>query len=287
MKLGELSTRSVSYVTPEDPVGRAVDIMEEHGFHHLPVLTAGQIVGMISDRDLLMIGAGQLGAAGKRAHPDKEEQPRVADIMSQPVHTLSPDDAVRSATWLMVTQRVHSIPLIRGDRLVGLVTESDLLRGLITSRGAAPLDNALLRQPVMLHMRAKLVTVGPTASLHDVVDIMRSKEIRHLPVVVDDELLGIVSDRDVRRALGNAAAMDAQAQESGKFYMGPSEVCEVMTKVLQTISPSATIETAVEELLQHKVHCLLVVDDRKLLGVITDTDLLRAIGAADKEDSRT
>lgn len=286
MKLGELSTRTVSFVTPEDSVGKAVNIMEEHGFHHLPVLAAGKIVGMVSDRDLLMVGAGQDGEAQKSANPDEDEQPRVADIMSQPVFTLSPDDVVRSATWLMVTQRVHAIPLIRGDRLVGLVTESDLLRGLITSRAVSQLtDDALLQQSVMSHIRGKLVTVGPTASLNDVVDLMRSKQIRHLPVVDEDELLGIISDRDVRRALGNAAAMDAKAQESGEFYLGPSEVGNVMTKVLQTISPSATVETAGDELLRHKVHCLLVVDDGKLLGVITDTDLLRAIGAADKEDS--
>jgi CBS domain-containing protein len=241
---------------------------------------------MVSDRELLMVGAGQDGTAQKSADPDEDERPRVTDIMSQPVLTLSPDDAVRSATWLMITQRVHAIPLIRGDRLVGLVTESDMLHGLISSGAVSQLENhAVLQQPVMSHIRGKLVTVGPTASLDDVVDIMRSKQIRHLPVVDGDELVGIVSDRDVRRALGNAAAKDAQAQESGKLYLEPSEVCRVMTKVLRTISPSASVEAAAEELLRHKVHCLLVVDDGKLLGVITDTDLLKAIGAADKEDS--
>ncbi len=283
MKLGELSTRSVSYVTPQDSLGRAVNIMEDHGFHHLPVLSAGEIVGMISDRDLLMVGVGQNDAGHKGANPNDDGRPRVADIMSQPVYTLSPDDAVRSATWLMITQRVHAIPLIRGDRLVGLVTESDLLRGVLAAPGVS--TYALLQQPVMSYMRGKVVTIEPTASLSDVVDIMREKQIRHLPVVQDNELLGIVSDRDVRRALGTAAAMDAQAQESGKYYLGPSEVSEVMTKVLRTISSTATIESAAEELLRHKVHCLLVVDDGLLLGLITDTDLLRTIGAADKEDS--
>ena len=56
-----------------------------------------------------------------------------------------------------------------------------------------------------------------------------------------------------------------------------------MTKQVRTISSSATTEMVIEELLRHKVHCLPVVENGRLLGMITDTDLLRAIGAAEKD----
>jgi CBS domain-containing protein len=283
MKLGELSTRDVFYVAPEDPVAKAVAIMEEHGFHHLPVLATGQVVGMVSDRDLLMVGAGQERKSKKRA-ARQPSGPLVAEIMSQPVFALAPDDTLRSATWLMVTHRVHAIPLIRGDRLVGLVTEFDILRGVIASPAFSQLDDGMLeRQPVTSRMRGKLKTVSPKTSIDDVVSIMCKEQIRHLPVVIAEELLGIVSDRDVRRALGRAAALDAKAQKSGKLYLGPSEVCEVMTNQVQTIPSTATTEMVIEELLRHKVHCLPVVENGRLLGMITDTDLLRAIGAAEKD----
>jgi len=286
MKLGTLSTKSVVCVAPEDSVGRAAAIMEERGVHHLPVLAAGEVVGMVSDRDLLMLDAGQNSGEQKSAKEQASGSPRVADIMSHPVVTLSPDDALRSATWLMVTHRVHAIPLIRGDRLVGLVTETDLLRGVIASRAfSQPHQQAFLQQPVMSHVRGRLTTVEPSTSLNDIVDIMRKKRIRHLPVVDDSELLGIVSDRDVRRALGRATALDAQAQEAGEFFLGPSEAREIMTKTVRTITSSATISSATEELLRHQIHCLPVVEHGELLGLITDTDLLRAIGAADKEDA--
>ena len=231
MKLSELSTRRVVCVAPDDSVGQAIAIMEEHGIHHLPVQAAGEVVGMVSDRDLLMVDTGKDAGSKKKSGKKSAEESRVGDVMSQPVLTLSPDDALRSATWMMVTNRIHAIPLIRGDKLAGLITESDVLHGVISSHAhLRPNEQELLRQPISNYLSGKVVTVGPTATLDDIVDIMCKKQIRHLPVVINDELQGIISDRDVRRAFGNASASDARAQESGKFFLGPSEVSEVMTK---------------------------------------------------------
>lgn len=287
MKLSELSTRRVVCASPEDAVSQAIAIMEEHSIHHLPVQSAGEVVGMVSDRDLLMVDTGQDRSGGKKPGKKPVDESRVGDVMSQPVLTLSPDDALRSATWMMITNRIHAIPLIRGKKLVGLVTESDVLHGMISSHAhLRPNEQELLQQPISKYLSGKLVTVAPTATLDDVVDVMCKKQIRHVPVVNNDDLLGIISDRDVRRAFGNASVLDARAQESGKYFLGPSEVHEVMTTDVRTVAPHTTTKTAIEELLHHKIHCLPVVDDEILIGLITDTDLLRAIGAADKEGSR-
>ena len=293
MKLSDLSTKNVVFATPDEPVDQAVALMEKHGIRHLPVLSAGQVVGMVSDRDLLTAGAvgmpqntqAQTDSADTGTQQEKPPPPvRVSDIMSQPVFTLSPDDALRSATWLMVNRRVHAIPLVRGDRLVGMVTEADLLSGVIMSRELTPggATEEFLQRPIGSYVRGKLTTVGPKNSLDEVVDIMRGKQIRHLPVVVDDELLGMVSDRDVRRAFGDAATLDAKAQDAGEYYLGPSTVREIMSTSVQSVASTTTTRAAIEQMLQHRIHCLAVVDE-KPVGVITDTDLLRAIGTADKE----
>lgn len=286
MQLGELSTKNVFYVAPGDSVDRAFEMMEEHGVHHLPVLDSGRVVGMVSDRDLLVAGVGENDGEQEKSQEPAANLPRVAEIMSQPVVTLSPNDPLRSATWLMVKNRIHAIPLVRDEKLVGLVTDSDLLRGVIDSKAVSQfVDEEFFQRPVISHMHTQLTTVAPKTSLNDVVDIMCRMKIRHLPVVAGESLLGIVSDRDVRQALGRSAVLDAQSQESGKLYMGPSEVYEFMSSAVKTLPSSATTQTAVEELLRSRIHCLPVVDVGKLLGVITDTDLLRAIGAMDKQDS--
>ena len=281
MKLGDLSTHDVLSVAPSDSIAHAAAMLEQHGIQHLPVVVGRQIVGIVSDRDI-MIGCVDLTQANS-AQEGSWERSKVEDVMSAPVHTLSPDDVLRAATWLMIHQRLHAIPLVHRDHLVGIVTESDLLRGIAAAPEISP--NSLLKQPVAKFMHENLTTVRSSTSLDDVVDLMQRARIRHIPVAFGYELLGIVSDRDVRRALVSSGLRDAQAQEKGEFYLGPTQVHEVMTTDVRTISSSATAEQAIAELLRHEIHCLPVVDARKLLGIITDTDLLRAIGAEEKEVS--
>jgi CBS-domain-containing membrane protein len=279
MKLADLSTHHVVSVAPQDSVEQAIAIMDEHGVHHLPVLSGRQVVGIVSDRDIM------IGCGGPTERMRSQGQPlvlgNVEDVMTTPVTTLSPDDALRSATWLMIHQRVHAIPLMHRDRLVGIVTDSDLLRGVMASPEF--LHQSFLEQSVVTFMHDKVTTVGAKTPLYDVVDVMHQERIHHLPVVIGNELLGIVSDRDVRRALASSTLRDAEAQENGEFYLGPSEAHEVMTKDVRTIPSTATAERAIAELLRHGIHALPIVDARQLQGIITDTDLLRAIGAEDKE----
>lgn len=279
MKLKDLSTYHVVSVAPQDSVEHAIAIMDEHGVHHLPVLSGRQVVGIVSDRDIM------IGCGGPTERTRSQGQPlelgNVEDVMTTSLSTLSPDDALRSATWLMIHRRVHAIPLMHRDQLVGIVTDSDLLHGVMGSPEF--LHHSFLEQPVVTFMHEKVTTVGAKTPLYDVVDVMHQARIRHLPVVIGDELLGIVSDRDVRRALASSALRDAEAQENGEFYMGPSQAHEVMTKDVQTIPSSCTAKRAIAELLRHGIHSLPIVDARKLMGIITDTDLLRAIGAQDKE----
>jgi CBS domain-containing membrane protein len=279
MKLRDLSSHQVVSVAPQDSVERTIAVMEEHRIHHLPVLSGRQVVGIVSDRDIL-VGYGDL-AEGDRSKGQPWALGHVEEIMSKPVFTLSPDEPLRSATWLMIHHRVHAIPLIHRDRLVGIVTEFDLLRGVTASPEFS--QNAFLQQPVVTYMHSNVTTVRSNTPLHDVVDIMHQERIRHVPVVIGDDLLGIVSDRDIRRALASSALRDAEAQEDGEFYLGPSQVHEVMAKDVRTISSSSTVEQAINELLRHGIHSLPIVDSWKLLGIITDTDLLRAIGAEEKK----
>ncbi len=130
-------------------------------------------------------------------------------------------------------------------------------------------------------MTSHVTSVEPRTPLTEVMRVFRDRRVRHVPVVVEHELVGIISDRDTRRALGESTVFDARAEERGEFYLGPQTATEIMTRDPHTITSAARLGEAIEALLSFRVHCLPVVDGRKLVGILTETDIVRAMIAED------
>jgi acetoin utilization protein AcuB len=113
-------------------------------------------------------------------------------------------------------------------------------------------------------MSTDLVTVSPPEAARRAYELMRDRRIRHLPVVADGRLVGVLSDRDLRPVLlapGLAAAT----------------VGELMSEDLTTIAPDALVEDAASLLVVKKIGCLPVVDGERLVGIVTETDLLAVL----------
>ncbi len=115
---------------------------------------------------------------------------QVQDVMTQATVTESRTDSLRSAAELMWRQQTGSLLVTDDGRLVGIITERDLLRTV--ALGADP-D----RTSVDEAMTAEVFTVPPDLPLQEAAREMAARWIRHLPVVKDGELLGVVSMRDV------------------------------------------------------------------------------------------
>jgi acetoin utilization protein AcuB len=113
--------------------------------------------------------------------------------------------------------------------------------------------------------------IAPDALVSEARLFMRSKHIRHLPVVREGELVGIVTDRDVR---GSEAGED-------DAYDGPALVHDIMSTILLTATPSDRTEYAARVMIDAAIGCLPILDeDRELVGIVTTTDLLRALMCA-------
>jgi acetoin utilization protein AcuB len=141
--------------------------------------------------------------------------------------------------------RAHCEPR-RGKRFAELVIERD-------GGAAMQISNLMTSDPV---------TVGPHDTLALAKSIMEAGHFRRVPVVDRGTVVGIVTERDLREHLG---------------YLSLTRVSAAMRTSLITISPYDTVEVAARLMLQHQIGGLPIVDDGKLVGIVTTSDLLKAL----------
>jgi len=119
-------------------------------------------------------------------------------------------------------------------------------------------------------MSTELKTVSPSASLADVRDLMQEHRIHHVPVVEDGgELVGLLTLTDVLRSTDSFLRNSDE-----RIKAADVKVAEVMTTDIATVSTAASLRQAALFLEKHRIGSLPVVDDGKLVGIITDSDFV-------------
>jgi acetoin utilization protein AcuB len=118
------------------------------------------------------------------------------------------------------------------------------------------------------------VTVRPETPVPEAKQIMERRRVRHLPVVDGDRLVGIVTDRDIRLNLPSPATSLSVWEIN--YLLARLTVGEVMTKRPVTIEAGSPVTDAAKLMLERRIGALPVVEDGALVGIVTETDLLRA-----------
>ncbi len=136
-------------------------------------------------------------------------------------------------------------------------------------------------------VRRHFVSVGPGESLLDADRIMRLARIRHLPVVEEGCLVGVLSHRDILHA--SIARLEERESGERMEYLRGITIAEVMHREPYTATESTTLGDAARRMLRLKIGFLPVVgtgtEIDKLIGLVTESDLLRAAYAPDFEDA--
>lgn len=118
------------------------------------------------------------------------------------------------------------------------------------------------------------ITVPPGMPIFEARRLMYDRQIRHLLVTDTAGLVGIVTDRDLRLNLPSPAT--GLSVWEINYILMKLTVGEVMTKPVLTIGANRNIEAAAQQMLEHRIGALPVLDEGKLVGILTETDLLRA-----------
>ena len=146
---------------------------------------------------------------------------------------------------------------------------------MIATRQTVP-STGEQRLSVESWMSKRVFTTKPESRLIDAFEMMRDHRIRHVPVVEGGKLVGIVSDRDVRSALPSRNALQGGWASLGEALL-EAHISQVMSLMPITIAPSASIREAAQVMCRAKIGALPVVDEGKLVGIVSAEDILWAV----------
>ncbi len=117
-------------------------------------------------------------------------------------------------------------------------------------------------------MKTDLTIISPETKLNDAYALMLGRKIRHLPVVEDENLIGVVTDRDLRLATSKLSEQPFDPE---------IQVRKIMKYPVRTAHPSDPIELATRLMRELKIGCMPVLEESKLVGMVTTSDLLDAL----------
>ena len=122
-------------------------------------------------------------------------------------------------------------------------------------------------------MQAAVITITPKTSLPEAMRLVRQRGIRHLPVVDHDTLVGIVSDRDLKQAMASPAT-GLESHEL-RYLLDAVTADDIMTRAVVTVGRMFPIEEAARLMVTEKISALPVTERGKLIGIVTETDVLQ------------
>jgi acetoin utilization protein AcuB len=121
-------------------------------------------------------------------------------------------------------------------------------------------------------MSRSLVTIAPEETLRTALELLLKNRIRHLPVVDGSTLVGIVTDRDVKRA--TPSVLSGIDRDEHERVLAETKVAQLMTRDPVTVTPKTKLKGAVELFIKRRVGALPVIDEGRLVGILSDTDIV-------------
>ncbi len=123
-------------------------------------------------------------------------------------------------------------------------------------------------------MTSELVTVSPKTKIFDAVDLMKKYDIHRLPVLENEQLVGLITEGTIQEALPSKAT--SLSVHEVNYLLNKTVVADVMITEVKTISPDAQLEDGIFLMRQNKINVLPVLEGEKLVGIITNNDIFDA-----------
>ena len=250
LRISDIMSREMITAIAEDTVLSAVRRMSENNVSCVVVIDDEMVVGILTDKDILK------GIAGQNTDFHRV---RVNERMSAPVEVVSPMTSVVAAGKIMETKGIKRLPVVDGGSLVGIVTQTDITRGLISISPLTAVSDIMAKD---------IATVETGATAAEAAQIMSAKGISCLIAMHRNAVAGIVTEKDLLRRVVALHKDPAQTQ-----------VVDIMSFPMISVPPSYSVLSAGKKMDTMHLHRLVVMADNQLYGIVTQTDIARAVRA--------
>jgi PAS domain S-box-containing protein len=248
LEVGEVMTEDVAVALPDQPVVSAAQQMSQMNISCVVIVENDQVIGIVTETDLLKRAV----VSGKHV-----QSLTVREIMSGPVLSVGPHLSVLAAARMMEQSRIKRLVILSEGRLVGIVTQTDLVR-VLTSYG--------MWKDISAIMSRQVATIPISSTVAQAARIMAGQDISCVVALDGQKIAGVFTERDLMKRV-IALKRDPDKTPLDKVLSSP----------VVSVTPSTSVLGAFKVMEKHKIRRLAVVENDTLFGIVTQTDVFYAI----------
>ena len=261
MQIKNLMSEDLITIDKDQNLSDALKLLRKHNISRLPVTNNKELVGIISERDV----ANKLGSSKAESMPASRFH--VSSVMVKDVITVPGTMRLGEVADLMLEKGIGSVPIVDDNGMIGIVSKAD----------CTPLANGIIFDKISVKevMSKEVVAVSSSDRLIHARRQMLDYKVGRVPVIDDDELIGIITSKDLMRAFINFRKNVPEKHQ--KSQIKEILVEDVMSSNPSSVSKEMSISDVSKIMVETGYNGLPVVENGDVVGIITQTDILRLI----------
>jgi len=257
MKVIEVMTKNIISVDKDVDLKYVLDLMKKHEITKIPVIEDKKLIGVVTDN----IIAYKLGSIRKKGIPPSRLH--ASSVTEKNVERISPDTDLKTILKKVGEPGPTMLFVVEKEKLLGVITKADLLPFVKNKKQVKEI------------MKKIIHTVSPDDRVIHARRIMINETIARLPVVDEGKLVGIISDNEIAFAFANIKRSFPLGRQ--KHQLDELLVRDVMKSPALWTQPQITATEAATIMLKNNVGALPLIENGKLVGIVSRTDLLNTI----------
>ncbi len=264
LTVSDFVTTEVVWAAPDEELGEVLGKMKEHDVHEIPVGRKGKLEGVVTLRELM------------RRHSLPPSTKVSTVVVKAPL--IPPDAKLPAAAEQLITTGFRALPVVKGKKLVGIVSRTDLTRALVES-------DALAGLKVRDFMTPNPQAVAESDTIERAVHLMQSLGERSLPVVDKHRhLKGAIGMKDVTDIFARPKMRQRYGEKAGTEAKVELEVKSVMHAPAVTLGVEGDLAHAADLMIKQDVSSIIITDEDEPVGIVTKADLMHFLAGLQERE---